>query len=83
MLKGRWRLIYKKCESKMHNVKYVVMTCVFLHNLCNARLDPCNPRWKLHVDELSLVEKNIPRTKNKGQLRETATKIAEWVWIHG
>ena len=59
------------------------MTCVLLHNLCNARKDPCNPRWKLHVHELSLVERNIPRKENKGQSRETASKIAEWVWIHG
>ena len=31
------------------------MACVLLHNLCIARQDPCNPRWKLHVDEPSLV----------------------------
>ena len=44
MLKGRWRLIFKKCESKMHNVKYVIMACVLLHNLYIARQDPCNQR---------------------------------------
>ena len=69
MLKGRWCLIYKKCESKMHKVKYVVIASVLLHNLCIARQDPCKPRWKLHVDELSLVARNIPRTENKGQSR--------------
>ena len=31
MLIGRWRLIYKKYESKIHDVKYVVMACVLLH----------------------------------------------------
>ena len=67
----------------MHNVKYVVMACVLLHNLCLARQDSNKPRLKLHVGELSLVERNIPRTENKGQSREIATKIAEWVWIHG
>ena len=46
MLKGRWPLIYKKWESKMHNVKYVFMACVLQHNLCIVRQDPCNPRWK-------------------------------------
>ena len=54
MLKGRWHLIYKKCESKMHNVKYVVMACMLLQKLCIARQDPCNPQWKLNADELSL-----------------------------
>ena len=75
MLKGRWRLIYKKCESKTHNVKYVVMTCVFLHNLCNARLDPCNPRWKLHVDELSLVEKIFLVQKTKVNYERLPLKL--------
>ena len=46
----------------MYNVKYVVMACVLLDDLCIARQDPCNPRWKLHVDKLILVERNIPRT---------------------
>lgn len=67
----------------MYNVKYVVMACVLLDDLCIARQDPCNPRWKLHVDKLILVERNIPRTKNKGQSREIVIKIAEWVWIQG
>ena len=67
----------------MYNVKYVVMACVLLDDLCIARQDPCNPRWKLHVDKLSLVERNIPRTENKGQSQEIVSKIAEWVWIQG
>ena len=55
-----------KCEPKMHNVKYVFMAHVLLNNLCIVIQDPCNSRWKSHVDELSLVERNIPRTENKG-----------------
>ena len=54
-----------------------------LHNLCIVRKDPCNPRWKLHVDEVSLVERYIPRTENKSQSREIVSIIAEWTWIHG
>ena len=66
----------------MHNVKYVVMVCLLLHNLCIARQDLCSPRLKSHFDELGLVERNIPLTENKGQSREIASKIDEWVWIH-
>ena len=47
----------------MHNIKYVAMACMLLHNLCIARQDLCNPRWKLHVDEPSLVERNVPRQR--------------------
>ena len=50
----------------MHNVKYVFMAHVLLNNLCIVIQDPCNSRWKSHVDELSLVERNIPHTENKG-----------------
>lgn len=59
------------------------MACVLLDDLCIARQDPCNPRSKLHVDKLSLVERNIPRAENKGQSQEIVSKIAEWVWIQG
>ena len=56
MLKdGRWRLIYKKCECKFYNVKYVIMARV-LHNICIHRSDPCKPRWRLDVDHLELVD---------------------------
>ena len=82
MVKGRWRLVCNKCKYKMHNVKYVVMVCLLLHNLYIARQDLCNPRLKSYFDELSLVERNIPLTENKDQSREIASKIAEWVWIY-
>ena len=83
MLKGRWRMLYKKCEAKLHNVKYVIMVCVLLHNLCIARNDPCNPRWKLHVDELGIIAGNVHRGENKEESRQIANKISDWLWLHG
>lgn len=44
MLKGRWRLIYKKTECRRRNIKSVIMACIALHNLCISRSDPCLPR---------------------------------------
>ena len=44
-----------------------------------ARQDHYSPRWKLHVDELSIFERNVPCTENKGQSRETASEIAEQI----
>ena len=32
MCKGRWRILYKKTESRKHNLKYIIITCVMLHN---------------------------------------------------
>ena len=34
MLKSRWRILYKKAESKVFNLKYIIMACVMLHNFC-------------------------------------------------
>ena len=46
ILKGHWHLIYKKCECKLHNIKYVIMVVVPLHNFCIHTNDPCMV-WKL------------------------------------
>ena len=40
MLKGRCRLTYKKCECKLYNVWYAIMTAAVLHNICVYRNDP-------------------------------------------
>ena len=81
MLKGRFRILYR-CEAKLRNVKYILMACVMLHNLCITRNDPCNPRWKLTVDQLSLIRKNVTRSENKEQSAKVADKVADWVWLH-
>ena len=54
MLKIHWRILYKKAESKVFNLKYVIMACMMLHDFCIAIHDPCNPRWCLNVEELEL-----------------------------
>eukprot|EP00795_Rhopilema_esculentum_P015916 gene15916-7250_t len=33
-LKGRWRILLRKCESRPENVKVFTFACVVLHNLC-------------------------------------------------
>ena len=53
MLKRRWRILYKKAQSKVFNLKYILMACMVLHNFCIDKHDPCNPRWRLIVEELS------------------------------
>ena len=80
MLKSRFRILYKKTEMKVFNLKYIIMTCTMLHNLCIARRDRCNPRWRLSVDELELGSRNIPRQLSYRKSNENATKIANWLW---
>ena len=82
MLKGRWRIIYKKIEIRKHNLKFVVMACIMLHNLCIHIDDPCNPRWQLDVTELFLNDKNIQRSENKEESIDKSKRISEWLWEH-
>ena len=69
MLKRRWRILYKKAESKVFNLKYIVMACVVLHNFCITKHDPCNPRWRLSVEELELNNTVIKKRAKKDQTR--------------
>ena len=81
MLKGRWRILYKNTECRLSNLKYVIMSCILLHNMCIGFDDPSEPRWKLDVKKLAL----FPKTKPKNQNPNTASsinrlKIANWLW---
>ena len=76
MLKGgRWRIFYKKAESKVFNLKYIIMACVMLHNFCIAKHHPCNPRWRLSVEELELNSTVIKRRANRGESDQNTRKI--------
>ena len=66
MLKSRWRILYKKKESKVFNLKYIIMACVMLHNFCIAKHDPCNLRSCLSVEELELNNTVIKRRVKRG-----------------
>ena len=33
-MKGRWRVLYKKCESEPESMKDMILACVVLHNIC-------------------------------------------------
>ena len=38
-LKGRWRVLYKKCESTTDTMKAKALACVVLHNICIRKGD--------------------------------------------
>ena len=82
MLKGRWRILYKKTECKLKNIRQVIMACIALHNICIARDDPCSPRWRLDIENLLLIRKrgNGEQDNEADQVR---TRITNWLWdIH-
>ena len=79
MLKSRWRSLYKKVESKVFNLKYIVIPCVMLYNFCIAKHNPCNRCWPLSVAELELDNTVIKKRANKGESNKNARKIADWL----
>ena len=38
-LKGRFRVLFRKCEGKKETVKIMGLACVILHNLCIDKED--------------------------------------------
>ena len=80
VLKGRWRILYKKTECKMHNLKYIIMVSIMLHNLCIEMDDPCKPRWELAVKELELFPKSTGRSEDKCASNLNRMKISNWLW---
>ena len=82
MLKGRWRILYKKTECRMRNVKYIIMACILLHNLCIELSDPCQPRWRFEVGEFSLMPKQTGRIEDTAASELNRLKISNWLWSH-
>ena len=37
-------LFYKRTECRMSKLKYIIMACILLYNLCICVHDPCKPR---------------------------------------
>ena len=38
-LKGRWRILLRKCESLPEEVKMITLACMVLHNICISQGD--------------------------------------------
>ena len=81
MAKGRFGILYKQTECRIFNLKYIIMACIMLHNLCISVKDPCKPRWKLSVKQLGLIRKPMRRSENKLDSNLNRMKISNWLWL--
>ena len=66
-LKERWRVLYHKCESRVDNVKTIVLACIVLHNICIDRGDSAPRQWDLSRDPAS--NKRRPRDEVRSLLQ--------------
>ena len=49
-LKGRWRVLLRKCESSTEEVRIACLACIVLHNICLSRGDTIPKKLDLSVD---------------------------------
>ena len=75
MLKGRWRILYKKTECHLDNISLLIMTCIALHNICIHRCDPCKPRWRLDIQELNLIRNGSTAEADANTSKEIIAKL--------
>lgn len=80
MYKGRWRILLTKTECRLHNLKYVIMSCLMLHNLSIKYNNPCKLRWRLEVKELSLKTKRTTHAEAKNDYDLMLLKTSHWLW---
>ena len=78
MLKGH---TFKKTECQLFNLRYIVMAFIALHNLCIEISDPCQPRWRLEVDDLDLIRKRLRWAEDKGDSSLNRLKVSIWLWM--
>ena len=50
-LKGRWRVLLRKCESHKETVKLMTLACIVLHNICIDLSDTTPTSWDLNYDD--------------------------------
>ena len=49
-LKGRWRVLMRKCESPPEKVRTITLACIVLHNICIEREYTLSNQLDLSVD---------------------------------
>ena len=86
MLKGRWGFPYKNAKVQPENLRYIIMACIALNNLCIAENDPCKPRWQLEVHERDLIRTSLIRedSKVKSNLNQMnfLNRMKNWLWMN-
>ena len=55
------------------------MTSVMLHNLCIEVNDPCLPRWRLHVKDISLIREQVEKREDIDLSDANRSKIENWL----
>ena len=68
-LKGRWRVLSRKCESKVETVKAITLACVVLHNVCIAKRDVTLRQWDMRYDPVTNKRRSTEEVQRLLQMR--------------
>ena len=52
-LKGRWRVLLRKCECDTKNIRTFTLACMVLHNICITRGDTISTKLDLSIDPVT------------------------------
>ncbi len=78
-LKGRWRVLHRKCESSAKEVKIITLACVILHNICISKNDQLPKSWDINKDcqtsEEIRAKLNMTKSRKVKDSEKEAIKI--------
>ena len=75
-LKGRWRVLLRKCESSAENVRTFALACMVLHNVCLAMGDTIPKKLDLSIDPVTSEKRNREKIREVLQMRN-CTKVRD------
>ena len=75
-LKGRFRVLFRKCESKKETVKIMGLACVILHNLCIDKEDMIPRKFDLSYDHITIKRRD--RAELRDMLNLTNSRLKNY-----
>ena len=75
-LKGRWRVLLRKCESSAENVRTFALACMVLHNVCLAMGDTIPKKLDLSIDPATNEKRNREKIREVLQM-QNCTKVRD------
>ena len=67
-LKGRWRILLRKCESSKEEVRAATLACMVLHNVCVDRGDTMSKKLNLTIDPVTNQRRDRERIRELLQM---------------
>ena len=68
-LKGRWRVLLRKCESSSEKVRINALACMVLHNICIDRKDSIPKKLDLSIDPSTNEKRDSTKVRELLQMR--------------